>query len=148
MSERFRPHAAAYVLLIRDGKLLMMRRFQTGWQDGNYGLPAGHLEGKETIAGTAAREAKEEIGIDIEEKDLRVVHVMHRISPEREYVDFFLVADKWSGEPTNMEESKCDDIRWVGLDDLPGNTVQSVRAGIENYQKGILFCEFGWDGKI
>jgi ADP-ribose pyrophosphatase YjhB (NUDIX family) len=125
-----------------------MRRFQTGFQDGNYGLPAGHIEEKETVAGAAIREVKEETAVEIEENDLRVVHVQHRINSEREYMDFFLVADKWSGEPKNMEPEKCDDMLWVPIKDLPTNMVESVRNGIENYQKGIFFSEFGWDGRL
>jgi hypothetical protein len=63
-------------------------------------------------------------------------------------MDFFLVADKWSGEPKNMEPEKCDDMLWVPIKDLPTNMVESVRNGIENYQKGIFFSEFGWDGRL
>jgi len=147
-AERFRPYGAVYVILRRGDEIFLLRRFQTGWQDGNYGLPAGHLEDRETIAGAALREAKEETGTDIREEDLEVVHVMHRMNPDRQYVDFFLVAKKWSGEPQNTEPDKCDDVKWVDIDSLPENMVESVREGLENYRKGILFSEFGADGRL
>ncbi len=146
--DRFRPYAAVYVILRKGDEIFLMRRFQTGWQDGNYGLPAGHLEDGETIAGAALREAKEETGIDIEEGDLEVIHVMHRMNPDRQYIDFFLVAKRWSGVPGNREPEKCDEAKWMPIDALPKNIVESVRDGIENYRKGILFSEFGADGRL
>jgi hypothetical protein len=41
-TERFKLRAAAYLLLIKDGKVLLLRRSNTGWRDGEYTLPAGH----------------------------------------------------------------------------------------------------------
>lgn len=36
------------------------------------------------------REALEEAGIKIKEEDLEIVHVMHRKTPDRESIDYFL----------------------------------------------------------
>ena len=46
MAERFAVVPAAYVFLLREGTVLLLRRHGTGFEDGNYGLPAGHLDGE------------------------------------------------------------------------------------------------------
>jgi 8-oxo-dGTP pyrophosphatase MutT (NUDIX family) len=56
MKERFKLIAAVYVLFVRDGMVLMLRRANTGYEDGNYGLVAGHVDGNETLKEAAIRE--------------------------------------------------------------------------------------------
>lgn len=75
-----------------------------------------------------------------------VVHSMHRQSNDDiEYIDFFLVADIWEGEPKIVETDRSDDIRWFSLNGLPGNLFPHVRNAIENYRHNIPFLEFGWN---
>ncbi len=137
--ERLKLRVAVYILLIKEDKVLLGRRFNTGWQDGNYGLPSGHLEENETVIGALLRETKEETGVDVKTEDAQFVHVMHRKSI---YVDFFFLAKKWSGDPKIMEKDKCDDMQWFPLNNLPENIVPSVKFAIENYQKELSFSEF------
>lgn len=141
--ERHKLKVAVYVMLIKGNNILLARRFQTGWQDGNYTLPSGHLDPDETIAGAAIRETKEEVDATVQSEDLRIVHTMHRMNI---YIDFFFVADKWEGEPRNAELDKCDEVGWFPIDGLPENMVPSVRHAIEQYQKGITFSEFENEG--
>lgn len=140
--EKFMMKVAVNLILVKDEKALLLRRLNTGWHDGEYGVVAGHVDGGETIARAAVREAKEEAGIDIRENDLRVVHVQHRINPQTEYIDFSIRADIWNGEPTNVEPNKCDDLSWHPLDNLPENTIPYIRFVFENIQKGIPFSEW------
>jgi ADP-ribose pyrophosphatase YjhB (NUDIX family) len=144
---RFLLRCAVYLILIRDDKILLLKRFNTGWQDGNYSLPAGHIDGGERIYEGMIREAKEEIGIDIEKKDLEVVHTIHRKARlGMEYFDIFLIAKNWKGIPSNMEENKCSGIGWFPLDNLPKNLLPYVKQAIINDQKKIFFSDFGWNG--
>lgn len=57
-----------------------MQRDNTGFRDGYYALPSGHVDGGEP----AVREAKEWVGVDIDSKGLRLVHKMHRYSEHPE----------------------------------------------------------------
>src|SRR5579859_5219894 len=105
--DRFKMIASGYIFLVRDGKILLSRRFQTGYQDGMYSLPAGHIEEGETITTGACREVFEEIGIHLKPHHLFLAHVMHRRDND-ERLDFFFSVKNWEGEPSNKEPNKCD----------------------------------------
>ncbi len=145
-SQRFKIVTASYLMLIRDDKILLSRRFNTGYEDGNYSLPAGHVDEGETLAGTLVREAKEEIDITLDRSGLELKHVMHRgaTNLEGEYISFFFVAKKWQGEPKIMEPHKCDDLKWFLLNDLPVNLIPYVRVAIESALANNSYSEFGW----
>jgi 8-oxo-dGTP pyrophosphatase MutT (NUDIX family) len=74
---------AAHLLLLRDGHVLISRRANTGFADGLWHLPSGHLEARESVTGATIREAAEEIGVAIDPGDLEFAHVMqHRHGDE------------------------------------------------------------------
>jgi 8-oxo-dGTP diphosphatase len=140
---RSRFVVAVHLFLLRDERVLLLRRFNTGWGDGSYSVPAGHVDAGETVTEAAVREAHEEIGLSLRPQDARVVHVMNRKSDD-ERVDFFLLVEGWAGEVVNKEPDKCDDLRWFALSSLPGNLIPYVREGLENWQRGLFYSEFGW----
>ena len=146
MTEIFKPFAASLLFLIKDGSVLLIRRFNTGWNDGFYTVPSGHVDSGEPPSRAAARETLEEVGVVVEESDLTPIHINYRKSTEDErvYVDFYFIADKWTGEPANNEPQKCDDVAWFKLNQLPENTVEIVRNALINYQKGRHYSEMGW----
>ena len=141
---RFRLVSAVHLFLMRDDQVLLLRRFNTGYEDGNYSVIAGHLEGDEEVKAAAMREAREEAGIEISPQDLRVVGVMHRKSDD-ERVDFFVAATSWSGEIANREPGRCDQLAWCDLDELPANVIPYVRRALDNYRRGVWFDSFGWE---
>lgn len=142
---RSRFPIAVHLLFIKNGNILLLRRFNTGYEDGNYSLVAGHLEAGETVTQTAIREAHEEAGVQIAPENIQVAHVIHRKSND-ERIDFFVQVKAWDGEICNMEPDKCDDLSWFPLAELPVNMIPYVRFGLENYQKGVFYSEYGWKG--
>lgn len=129
---------------IKNGQVLLLRRFNTAWESGKYSLIAGHLDGNETVTDAMIRETKEEAGIDVTPKDLKMVHSMHRKAPDFEYLEFFFTVDKWQGEPMIMEPDKCDDLSWFDLDDLPENLLEYVKQAIDKYRANIPFSGYGF----
>ncbi len=144
MKNRFTYIGASYLLLINDNKILLQRRFETGFMDGFYGLPSGHLDGNETVREGCVREIKEEIGIDIKVEDLDIVHVMQRKATNDERIDFFMTTKGYSGEIINREPNKCDDLSWFDLDNLPDNVIDYVKLAIENYRDNVIYSDFGY----
>lgn len=143
--ERPKNTAASYLLLIKNEKILLLRRHNTGYEDGKYSLPAGHVDAGETFTQCIIREACEEIDIVLAAKDLKVTHVMHRNAGfENDRIDLFFVAEKWSGEVANKEPHKCDDLSWHGLNNLPENVIPYVKQAIECSRDNIFYSEHGW----
>ena len=144
MTDRFKYIGSSYLLLIKDEKILLQRRCNTGFMDGYYGVPAGHLDGGETAREGGAREFKEEIGIGVDPKNLRVVHVMHRKAKDDERIDFFMTTDRYEGEIENREPHKCDELKWFPMDQLPENTIDYIVTAISAFQNNEYYSEFGW----
>jgi 8-oxo-dGTP diphosphatase len=135
-----------HMFFLRLNQILLIRRYQTGYMDGHYSVPAGHLDGNEPVRLAAVREAREEIGVQIDPEAIQFAGVFHRLEGD-ERVDFFVHVQGWSGEPVNAEPDKCDEIRWADMDDLPENTIPYIRQAIRNFQAGVPFEEFGWGKK-
>ena len=142
--ERFKLIPSVYLILINNNQILLSRRFQTGFEDGNYGMVSGHAEEKETMREALSREVLEEIGIKINPLDLEHYLTMHRSCGNHERVDFFFTTDKHEGEIKNMEPNKCDDLSWFPLNQLPKNIIPYITKAIDCYTKGEKYCEFGW----
>lgn len=142
--ERFKLVVAVHLILIENGKILLLRRYNTGYEDGNYSVVAGHIDGNESVIRAMQREALEEAGIKIKEEDLRIVHVMHRKSKDRESIDYFLTCRSYEGKIDIMEKDKCDELEFYDLENLPINVIPYVRKGIEYYQNNIPFSVYGW----
>lgn len=145
--ERFAMPVAVHLFLVRNSDILLLRRYNTGYEDGNYSVPAGHLDGNEEVKAAAIREAKEECGIDIDPACLEIVGVMHRRSID-ERIDFFVATTEWRGEIINAEPNKCDELLWVDMDKLPPNVIPYVRQAITNFRRKQWFDSFGWEHAV
>ena|SRR3989344_4027134 len=128
------------VILQQGNKVLLGLRQNTTYMDNYWGLVGGHVEEHETFTQAILREAKEELGIVLE--DLRMVHVMqHNRHGEPERIHTFFHATKWSGEIINGEPHKCIKVEWFDLDELPKNFIYYMKDGLVCSQKGILYSE-------
>ena len=141
---RFQLVPESHLLLVRDDRILLLRRRNTDYEDGKYSVVAGHMEDGETAREAICREAREEAGIELAPDDLAFAHVVHR-ADRGQRVGFFFSARRWRGEPRNMEPHKADDFRWFPLDALPDDMVPYVRRAIGLWRAGRSYSESGWD---
>lgn len=132
-----------HLFLIKNNKILLARRKDTGYGNGNYGLISGHIDAGESATSAMSREAQEETGIKINPKDLQLVHILHKKETD-ERIDLFFTAKDWKGKPMINEPHLCDDMKWFSLNDLPSNTIPYVRKAIEDFQNGVIYAESGW----
>jgi ADP-ribose pyrophosphatase YjhB (NUDIX family) len=140
---RHQVTADVHLLLLDDEQVLFGRRQNTGYEDGAYHLPSGHLEADESVVAALVREAKEEIGVTIEPKAVEFAHVMHNSSSGGRAAFFFAVR-KWEGEPDNREPDKCSELAWFALDALPDHLIPYCQTALEHIAAGQPFSIYGW----
>jgi 8-oxo-dGTP diphosphatase len=144
-NEKFKLIPAVYLLLRRKDEVLLLQRANTGYQDGKYSLIAGHVDGDELATNEIKREAKEEAGITIDPNKLKFVHVAHRLNRNQvrqERIDLFYELWDWEGEIVNAEPSKCDDLSWHPINNLPESTLPFIRLVLTDITKGIYYSEY------
>ena len=142
MKERYQSKVAVFLILTREiegqTQILLQERCNTGYMDGKYDTAcSGHLEKGESLSMALCREAKEEINLDIQEKNLELVSIIHPY--QEDYINVFFTTNKYTGTPKIMEPNKCDDLKWFNINELPENTIIRIRNVIKNMKKGIIY---------
>lgn len=115
--------SATYVILRnQEGNFLLLRRHNTGYLNGYYDVPSGHVEFGETLTETALRELKEEAGVSAESSALKLWHINQFYANGEVYYCFYFLLDSWTGEPRICESHRCDDMGFFAPDDMPNLT--------------------------
>lgn len=138
MSERHLTASAVYVVLERDEKIFLLRRAHTGWNDGKWILPSGHVEKDESVKTAAVREVQEEAGVHVREEDLVFLHThyVHDV-----YTNFYFKTAVWEGEPSLNEPECSSEVGWFRKDALPEDTVRHVREMLSAVVRAEYFSE-------
>lgn len=144
MDEKHKVFLNVYLILEKDGYVLLSQRQNTGYEDGKWSLISGHWEKGETATQALIREAKEEAGITICSEDLRAIYVLHRRS-ERDNIDLFMKCNRWAGDISNQEPHKCGGLRFFSYEDLPLNLIECIRGVLHNIKDGKIYSEYGWE---
>ncbi len=128
---RERPYLAVSAAILRDGRVLLVRRARAP-AAGLFTLPGGRVESGETLTAAVAREAREETGLTIEpfapagHCEVILRDAADRV--ERHYVILAFAARWIAGEPVLNEE--LAEARWVRPDELAAQPVTEGLAGI------------------
>ncbi|MEU5956478.1 methyltransferase domain-containing protein [Streptomyces sp. NPDC047525] len=130
-----------HLILRRGEEVLLARRANTGYGDGLFNTPSGHVEPGEDVRMAVIREAKEEIGLDLTPEDVSAeLVIQHRGPGGNPRIGWFFEATYGAGgEPFNAEPDKCDDLSWHRADALPDDMVAYCRAGLEAWRVGERF---------
>lgn len=145
MEERYLSRIGVDIFLERKNEIsgrkqiLMLKRAGTGYCDGYFDLPGGHLEANEDIFDGMIREAKEEIGITIKREDMEILHIYHRYKGGM--LKFVFKTDKYNGIPINNELDKCEKIEWIDFEYLPENIVPSIKIELDNIKNGVYYSK-------
>lgn len=131
------------VLTNPAGEVLFGQRQNTGFEDGAWHLPSGHLEAGESMVAALIRETKEEIGVIIDPREVEFSHVMHNSSGGGR-VAFFFTVRRWAAEPENREPDKCSGLRWFPLGALPTQLIPYCRTALTHIATDHCFSTFGW----
>ena len=116
-----RPFLAVSAAIVRDGKILVVRRARAP-AHGLYTLPGGVVEVGETLMEAVAREVREETGMTVEPVALagfrEAVARDGQDRVERHFVILCFAARWQAGEPVLNEE--LDEARWIDPAELAG----------------------------
>lgn len=112
-----KPQVGTAILITRDDKVLLMKR-KGPHGAGTWSPPGGHLDFGETLEGCAAREAKEEVGVDVFDIQFRAVTNDIFQADNKHYITVWLEA-KPVGEPSIVSEQEVEEIGWFAWDALP-----------------------------
>lgn len=103
---------SAHVVIVKDGKILILKRSQTDqWMPGHYALPGGKIETGENPKDAVSRECKEETNLVVSPKDL---NFLSKVSKQKEHA--FFVTNKFSGD-TKLD-FEHEDFKWVNPKEL------------------------------
>jgi 8-oxo-dGTP diphosphatase len=142
-TRRFKLTSDVHLVLLDGDKVLFGLRRNTGFEDGAYHLPSGHLEAGESVVQAIIREAKEEVGVTIAPENVEFSHVMHNSSSGGRAAFFFSVR-RWEGVPENREPQKCSELRWFPLSGLPDHLIDYCRSALTCITAGQPFSVYGW----
>ncbi|KAL3831103.1 hypothetical protein ACJIZ3_019905 [Penstemon smallii] len=121
MSSTPKPEVGVGVFLLKGNKVLLGRR-RTAVGHGTFALPGGHLEFGESFEDCAAREVKEETGLDI--TGIEIMTVTNNVLSEPKLVQLIAILMRASlvdpnQIPVNLEPEKCNGWDWYDWNDLP-----------------------------
>lgn len=140
---------SVFACVLRGDQVLLLRRANTGWLDGWYDLPAGHLEDQERLAVGATRELYEETGLRANPADLKLLHIyQNHHNPDHPHYGYMFLVRRWSGRPKLMEPNKCDDIGFFAKANLPAKLTPYARAAIANLDSDEVSISYHAPGSI
>ncbi|MEK7642021.1 MAG: NUDIX domain-containing protein [Patescibacteria group bacterium] len=138
-----RATVAVHLILLDGNKILLMRRKNTGYQDGNWQVPSGHVMEGETPTGAMVRKAREEIALTIDHTELQHVHTSYRVKHDETgtRVDIFFRASLNARHVAIGSLQHCDRLKWYYPETLPEDTTPHIADAIIASGRGIIFAE-------
>ena len=113
------------VVVLKEGKVLLVKHNKHSQHENDvYGIPAGRLNEDEGITAAAAREVKEETGIDVKEKDLKrlsnvsYAEILRKTGETKTFVIIPFFAESFSGELNMGHEDIETTPEWVDVNSL------------------------------
>ncbi|MBQ6282953.1 MAG: NUDIX domain-containing protein [Bacilli bacterium] len=139
--EREKFLSSIYLIIKNEnGEVLLQRRQGTKLWPGYLALPAGHIDEGENAYEAAIREAKEELGIEIQVEDIIDTFVANRKNKSLPpYYDVYFEISKYLGEIRIAEPEKCSELVWSNPANLPEDMIDFEKEAMENNANGIKF---------
>ncbi len=139
---------AVWMIVRNDqNQVFLLRRFNTGWRDGWWTAPAGHVDADEGPGAAAVRELKEEVGITITPDQLSEPLICFYPADDmtHERVSLFFDITSYEEVPINNEPDKADRGEWFDIDNLPDQTIPILRQALADLSAGIKYSERYYD---
>ncbi len=123
------------VMLVQDGKVLLVRQtYLQGWF-----MPGGGTKPGETLEQAARREAREEVGAELNHLNLVGVYSNFGEWKNDHNVLFISKNFTWSGK----HDREIAEARLFSLDSLPPDLWPGHRLRLQEYRDGLQSAQFG-----
>lgn len=129
----------ARLILEREGQILLLK--QTKINGGNYTLVGGTVEDYEFAKKALVRESLEEAGVIIEEKNLELIHTLHKKKNKATRIVLYFRPTSWDGKLKAREYKKFKEVAWFPVDHLPEKMTGTVRHVLKHYRRGSRYSQ-------
>jgi 8-oxo-dGTP diphosphatase len=140
IQRRFRTILTARVLLESNDQYLFLA--QTKANGGGFTLPGGKIEGEEYAKEALIREVFEEVGLVVNRKDLKLVHITQRKLRSTTEIIFCFHTTEWTGELKVKELDRFKSAIWLPTHEPPAKLTAVLQTTLRRLQKGKLYSEF------
>lgn len=139
-------YLASHLVVVRDGRHLLVRRAGTTYRPGFLSCVAGRVEPGETPRAALVREVAEEIGLAIRPDDLAFRAVVHNRVGSTIWQSYFFALVALPAEPAIREPEKIAEIGWFDLAAVEAETVPYVYAALSRGETYLELEEAGVEG--
>ena len=129
-------HVSCWIMN-EKGELLFQKRAETKKRNPNkWGKTGGHVDAGEDVETAMLREIKEEIGIDIDKKDLELLSIYKSEDLKNKYFgyDFFARVD-YLIEDYTLQEEEVSEVKYM--------TIEEIEKIKENNDENYTFVKWG-----
>ena len=138
MGESCIPRVGVGVLLVDELNRVLLTLRNRPPEAGCWSIVGGKLDFLETLEECAAREAREEVGVEVSIQSLLCV-TDHCLPQENQHwVSPAYLAKIRAGKAFNCEREKTADVQRFELDRLPPNLTMTARNAIRAYTRQRL----------
>lgn len=96
-----------------NGKLLLQKRSKQ--KGGKYGFISGHVQEGETNSQGMIRETKEEIGIDICEKDMKR---FYETKQNQKTYNFYYIKNGFDIRELEIQKEEVENVKWCSKEEI------------------------------
>jgi 8-oxo-dGTP diphosphatase len=138
MNESCIPRVGVGILLVDELNRVLLTLRNRPPEAGCWSIVGGKLDFLETLEECAAREVREEVGVEVSIQSLLCV-TDHCLPQENQHwVSPAYLAKVRAGNAMNCEPEKTADVQWFPLDRLPLNLTMTARNAIRAYTRQYL----------
>jgi 8-oxo-dGTP diphosphatase len=138
MGESCIPRVGVGVLLVDELDRVLLTLRNRPPEAGCWSIVGGKVHFLETLEECAAREALEEVGVEVTIQSLLCV-TDHCLPQENQHwVSPAFLAKVRAGKAFNCEPEKTADVQWFALGRLPSNLTMTARNAIRAYARQHL----------
>ncbi len=102
-------------LFVRNDKGDMLLQKRSKQKGGKYGFISGHVQEGETNSQGIIRETKEEMGINIDEKDLKL---FYRVEEGESNFNLYYMNRNLNTENLTLQKEEVEDVKWYSIEEI------------------------------